>query len=203
MFSSLLAATDEQRRAERDLRLTEMFYHSLVETIPQMILCKDLEGRFTFANQKFCAELGRSFDDIVGKTDLDFFPRELAEKYRSDDRKVLASGQVLDVVEEHVTPKGEKLYVQVMKTPLIGTDGKAIGIQGIFWDVTRRMQAEEKLKEQNVMLQELAPRSTRPMKPSRRPRAGWFRPRNWLAWDSSSPGSPMRSITHWHLSATT
>jgi len=156
IFSSLLAATDEQRRAERDLRQTEMFYHSLVETIPQMILCKDLEGRFTFANQKFCAELGRSLDEILGKTDLDFFPRELAEKYRRDDQKVLESGQVLDVVEQHVTPKGEKLYVQVMKTPLFGPEGESIGIQGIFWDVTRRMQAEEQLKEQNVMLQELA-----------------------------------------------
>jgi PAS domain S-box-containing protein len=156
LFSSLLAAADEQRRAERDLRQTEMFYHSLVETIPQMILCKDLKGRFTFANQKFCAELGRGLDEILGKTDLDFFPRELAEKYRRDDRKVLESRQILDVVEEHVTPKGEKLYVQVMKTPLFGPEGEPIGIQGIFWDVTPRMQAEEQLKKQNVTLQELA-----------------------------------------------
>ncbi len=156
MFASLLAAADEQRRAERDLRQTEMSYHSLVETIPQMILCKDLAGRFTFANQKFCAELGRSRDEILGKTDLDFFPRELAEKYRRDDHKVLESGELLDVVEEHVAPKGEKLYVQVMKTPLYGPEGEPIGIQGIFWDVTRRMQAEEQLKKQNVMLQELA-----------------------------------------------
>jgi two-component system, NtrC family, sensor kinase len=155
LFSNLLAAADERKRAERELRQTEMFYHSLVETIPQMILRKDLEGRFTFANQKFCAELGRSLDEILGKTDLDFFPRELAEKYRRDDQKVLESGEVLDVVEQHVTPKGEKLYVQVMKTPLVGPDGKAIGIQGIFWDVTGRMQAEEKLKEQYVRLQEL------------------------------------------------
>jgi PAS domain S-box-containing protein len=156
LFSSLLAAADERQRAERDLRQTELFYHSLVETIPQMILRKDLEGRFTFANQKFCAELGHSLDEILGKTDLDFFPRELAEKYRSDDRKVLESGQALDVVEEHVTPKGEKLYVQVMKTPLYGPDGKAIGIQGIFWDVTRRMEAEEQLKQKNVVLEALA-----------------------------------------------
>ena len=156
LFSDLKAAAAERRRAERALRQTEVFYHSLVETIPQMILCKDLEGRFTFANQKFCAELGTTLDEIKGKTDLDFFPRELAEKYRRDDQKVIESGQVLDVVEEHVTPKGEKLYVQVMKTPLLGADGKPIGIQGIFWDVTERLQAEEKLKEQNVTLQELA-----------------------------------------------
>ncbi len=155
-FSQLRAQATERRRAERALLQTEVFYHSLVETIPQMILCKDLEGRFTFANQKFCAELGTTLEAIKGKTDLDFFPKELAEKYRADDRRVIESGQVLDVVEQHVTPKGEKLYVQTMKTPLFGPDGEAIGIQGIFWDVTERMRAEEKLKEQNVTLQELA-----------------------------------------------
>ena len=48
-------------------------------------------------------------------------------------------------LHKHVTPKGEKLYVQVMKTPLFGPDGKAIGIQGIFWDVTERLRAEEVL----------------------------------------------------------
>jgi PAS domain S-box-containing protein len=156
VFSDLRRQAAERRHAERALRQTELFYHSLVESIPQMILCKDLDGRFTFANQKFCAELGQSLEEIKGKTDFDFFPAELAQKYRRDDRAVIESGQVLDVVEEHVTPKGEKLYVQVMKTPLHGPDGKAIGIQGIFWDVTARLRDEEKLREQNILLQELA-----------------------------------------------
>jgi PAS domain S-box-containing protein len=157
MLSSDFEAVNlERRQAERALLQTEVFYHSLVETIPQMILCKDLEGRFIFANQKFCNELGRTRDEINGKTDLDFFPPALAEKYRRDDMTVLETGQVLDVVEEHVTPKGEKLYVQVMKTPLYGALNKPIGIQAIFWDVTERLRAEEKLKEQNVTLQALA-----------------------------------------------
>jgi PAS domain S-box-containing protein len=146
----------ERRRAERALRQTEVFYHTLVETIPQMILCKDLEGRFTFANGRFCAELGTTLEEIKGKTDFDFFPRELAEKYRADDRRVLESRQVLDVVERHITPKGETLYVQTMKAPLLGPDGDPIGIQAIFWDVTERMRAEEQLKEKNIALEELA-----------------------------------------------
>ena len=146
----------ERSQAEQARLQTEVFYHSLVETIPQMILCKDLEGRFTFANRKFCAELGSTLENIKGKTDLDFFPRELAEKYRRDDKQMLESGEILDIVEEHVTPRGEKLYVQVMKTPLSGPDGEPIGVQGIFWDVTERRRAEEKLKDQNVTLQELA-----------------------------------------------
>src|SRR5262245_57939046 len=155
-MAQLRAQVAKRRRAERSLRQTEVFYHTLVETIPQMILCKDLEGRFTFANGRFCAELGTTLEEIKGKTDLDFFPRELAEKYRADDRKVLEGRQVLDVVERHVTPKGETLYVQTMKAPVLGPDDEPIGIQAIFWDVTERMRAEERLKEQNITLQELA-----------------------------------------------
>ena len=117
-FSHLRAQAAGRRRAERALLQTEVFYHSLVETIPQRILCKDLEGRFTFANQKFCKALGTTLEAIIGKTDLDFFPRALAEKYRARRRRGDRSGQVFEIVEEHITPKGEKLYVQVMKTPL-------------------------------------------------------------------------------------
>jgi len=156
LSTDLEAAAEERGRAIRAQREMEFLYHSLVETLPQMILRKDLDGRFTFANQRFCNELGRSLDEIVGKKDFDFFPRDLAEKYRRDDRWVIESGEVLDVVEEHITPQGEKLYVQVMKTCLMSADGRPIGIQGIFWDVTDRVRAEEQLREQNIQLQELA-----------------------------------------------
>ncbi len=155
LWQSLNSAAD-RRQSDSESHQTEVFYHSLVETIPQMILCKDLEGRFTFANQKFCVELGHTLEEIKGKTDFDFFPKELAEKYRRDDKDVLANGQPIDIVEEHVTPKGEKLYVQVMKTPLYSADGTPIGIQGLFWNVTERMRAEETLKHQNITLQKLA-----------------------------------------------
>ena len=154
----VLLASDYEKleQAHRELHQSQVFYHTLVESIPQMTLCKDLEGRFTFANGRFLAELGITLEDLKGKTDFDFFPRELAEKYVADDLRVLESGQVLDVIEEHVTPKGEKLYVQAMKTPLLGRDGEPIGIQGIFWDVTERMRAEEQLKEKNIALEQLA-----------------------------------------------
>ena len=85
----------QRRQAEENLRNSEALYHSLVETLPQNILRKDLQGRFTFANQQFCKILGRPLEEIVGKTDFDFFPRELAEKYQRDDRRVMQTGQAL------------------------------------------------------------------------------------------------------------
>lgn len=147
---------EERRKANRALQNSEAVYYSLVETLPQAILRKDMDGKFTFANSRFCTELGRSLEDMQGKTDFDFFPAEFAEKYRRDDQRVIETGETLDVVEQHVTPHGEKLYVQVIKTPVLGRDGKPMGIQGIFWDVTARKRAEEQLQEQNRLLEEMA-----------------------------------------------
>ncbi|MCX6927608.1 MAG: PAS domain S-box protein, partial [Verrucomicrobia bacterium] len=63
----------QRRQAEQNLRTSEALYHSLVETLPQNIFRKDLQGRFTFGNQQFCKILNRSLQEIIGKTDFDFF----------------------------------------------------------------------------------------------------------------------------------
>jgi sigma-B regulation protein RsbU (phosphoserine phosphatase) len=141
-----------RRQAEEKVRNSEALYHSLVETLHQNILRKDLEGHFTFANQHFCKILGRPLEEIVGKTDFDFFPRELAEKYQRDDRRVLQTGKPYETVEEHQPPSGGKIYVQVVKTPLYGADGGIIGLQGIFWDITQQRLAEEKIRRVNALL---------------------------------------------------
>jgi sigma-B regulation protein RsbU (phosphoserine phosphatase) len=142
----------QRRQTEENLRTSEALYHSLVETLPQNILRKDLRGRFTFANQQFCRMLGRSLADIVGKTDFEFFPRELADKYQRDDQRVMQTGKPYETVEEHQPPGGDKLYVQVVKTPLYGADGAIIGLQGIFWDITQQRLADEKIRRAHALL---------------------------------------------------
>ena len=97
----------EQKGAELELRRSEILFHSLVENLPQNIFRKDSAGRFTFANTRFCEELGKPRREIIGKTDFDFFPADLAGKYREDDLGIIESGESLDAVEEHVTPEGE------------------------------------------------------------------------------------------------
>ena len=143
----------QRRQAEEKVRHSEALYHSLVETLPQNIFRKNPAGRFTFANQHFCETLGRPLEDIVGKTDFDFFPHELAEKYQRDDQRVLETGKPFETVEEHQPPGGGKLYVQVVKTPL-REDGRIIGLQGIFWDITQQRLAEEKIRRANAALNE-------------------------------------------------
>jgi len=144
----------QRREAEAKLRHSEGLYHSLVETLPQNIFRKDLQERFTFANQQFCRTLGRELKDIIGRTDFDFFPEAMARKYQQDDRSVLDTGKSLEAVEEHCPPGGGKLYVQVVKTPLRGAYGQISGLQGIFWDITEQKLAEQRISKANTALAE-------------------------------------------------
>jgi PAS domain S-box-containing protein len=139
----------ERRKAEEALRESEALYHSLVESLPCSVFRKDLEGRFTFANHRFCELVGRPLDQLLGKNDFDVNPRDLAEKYQRDDQKVLATGGVLEDVEEHISRIEGKsnLYLHVLKTAVRDADGHITGVQGISWDVTARKLAEEELRK--------------------------------------------------------
>lgn len=136
-----------RRQAEESVKESEALYHSLVETMPQNVFRKDLQGRFTFANQQYCQHYGAPLADILGKTDYDFFPPELARQYQTDDKRVMTTGQTLAIVEEHQPLGRAKSFVQVVKTPLHGKDGTVIGLQGIFWDITEQKLAEERVRQ--------------------------------------------------------
>jgi sigma-B regulation protein RsbU (phosphoserine phosphatase) len=142
----------QSRQIEQALRKSESLYHSLVETMPQNVFRKDLQGRFTFANQQYCDHYNCKLEDILGKNDFDFFPKELAEKYQRDDQRVLETGQTFEITEEHHPFGQEKTAVQVVKTPLYGADGKIAGLQGIFWDITEKKRAEEQIRRTTAEL---------------------------------------------------
>ena len=151
----------QRRKVELALMESEAFYQSLVETLPLAMLRKDLQGRFTFANRLLCEALRRTPEEIVGRTDYDFFPRELAEKYRGDDRRVLEAERDLEVTEEFQTPSGERRYTHVVKTPVYDATGNLVGIQGIFSDVTEKKRAEIELQQTQARLQAVLDAATR------------------------------------------
>ena len=91
----------EEQLAKEALRTSENFYATLVESLPQFIIRKDTGGRFTFANQRFCAALGRPLADILGKTDHEFYPSHLAEKYHRDDLRVMATREPVQPSVSH------------------------------------------------------------------------------------------------------
>ena len=142
----------QRRQMEQELRNSESLYHSLVETMPQNVFRKDLQGRFTFANQQYCKHYHCKLEDILGKTDFDFFPQELAEQYTKDDQRVMQTGQTYEITEEHHPLGQDKRITRVVKTPLYGADGNIIGLQGIFWDITEQQLAEERIRQANIEL---------------------------------------------------
>ena len=144
----------ERERAQTEILNSGALYTSLVENLPVHVMRKSLDGRFTFASQSFCDLLGRQSEEIIGKTDFDFYPEELARKYRLDDQRVAEAGELFETVEEN-KKDGETRYVQVMKSPVRDAAARIIGIQVIFWDVTERKKAEMALERERYRLHAL------------------------------------------------
>jgi len=143
--AALNTELSERKRAENSLRDSEALYHSLVDTLPISILRKDLQGRVTYGNQGYCDMMKRPLASLIGKTDFDLFPGDMANKYASDDDKVVTTGTMFEDIEEHRKPDGTNLHVHVLKAPVRDARGGIVGTQVIFWDVTARKQAEEAL----------------------------------------------------------
>lgn len=135
-----------QRRNE-ELRAAELFYHSLVESLPQIIVRKDAHGVITYANQAFADLLGRPLAEIIGRDESAFYPAEEAAKFRADDAQVMASGRTLEF-ESVVEKKGQpSRYMHVKKVPLFDAEHRLLGVQALFWDMTIFRETEERLKE--------------------------------------------------------
>lgn len=136
----------EDQQALQALRTSQRRYHSLVENLPVCLYRKDGAGRFTYANQRFCAFLGKPFEEVIGRTDHDLFSPELADAFRRDDESVFTGGTALKKEEALQTPGHPPEYVEAIKVPIRDGDGIA-GVQGIFWNIDERKEAERALRE--------------------------------------------------------
>ncbi|MBU1231140.1 MAG: PAS domain S-box protein [Proteobacteria bacterium] len=137
----------ERKQAEKALREREAYLTAIIENQPGLVWLKDSESRFLAVNTKFATSCGnKSPADLVGNTDLDIWPQELAAKYRLDDRKVMQSGQPT-IVEELILDQGEPRWFETFKMPVRDGLGSIIGTTGYAFDITERKQAEEALRE--------------------------------------------------------
>jgi PAS domain S-box-containing protein len=119
------------KRAEEKTRDSEALYRSLIESLPQCIFRKDLEGRYEYVNQRLCEMIGKTKEEFLGKTDFDTNPRVLATKYRRDDKWVMTHEKVFEDIEEFKT-KTKKIKIHVRKTPVYDSKGRVVGVQGVF-----------------------------------------------------------------------
>ena len=136
----------EQKKDEEELRKSEETYRTLAGNIPQKIFLKDRNSIYISGNENYARDLGIGPEELAGKTDFDFFPRELAEKYRSDDKRIMESGKTEDIEEDYIQD-GHEVFIHTVKTPVRDEEGNIVGVLGIFWDITERKKAKEKLRE--------------------------------------------------------
>ena len=149
----------QRKRAEEELRKRDRQQKAILNNIPDMAWLKDKESRYIAANEAFAASCGVSPEELVGKTDLDLWPKDLAEKYRDDDRDVMESGKQKQLEEPLTNIEGKKTWVETIKTPIYNDEGEVIGTTGIAHDITVRKKAEEQieksLREKEVLLREV------------------------------------------------
>ncbi len=142
----------ERKKAETDLRRSEGRLKAILNNIPDFAWLKDTESRFIAVNEAVAKACGVSSDELVGKTDLDLWPRELADMYRADDMEVVKSGKRKSVVEPMVGKDGEKKWIATIKSPIYDEEGNVAGTAGIARDITEMKRAEEMLQFRNVLL---------------------------------------------------
>lgn len=135
----------EREKAAIELKSTRIFLDAIVESIPSMLFVKDVkDGRFVLINKAGEHLLGLTRDEIVGKTDFDFFTKADAERFIAADRAVVA-GEELVVIENEPVPTSKG--VRSLRTQKVGVpdaDGKPRYLLGVSEDVTERLAMEKR-----------------------------------------------------------
>lgn len=154
-----------QRQVEAALRESEALYQSLVRELPCGIFRKDAAGRYVFVNDQFCRTNGLNGKDMLGRTPKEFgehmtyaertlLPNELieqriqlGEKGVSNHEHIMRTGENILVDEVLLLADGSRKYFQVIKSPVRNLAGEIIGSQGIQFEITERVLAEDRLQK--------------------------------------------------------
>ena len=144
----------EHERTERALRESETKYRNLFDNIPQKVFYKDANSVYLAVNPSYANSFDLKPDDFINKTDLDFFPEELAKQYQSDDHEIMEHGEITDYDEEYVVA-GERWTAHTVKVPTYDDEGNLSGILSILWDITERKLFEDTLRCSLALSQEI------------------------------------------------
>ncbi|MBF0544104.1 MAG: PAS domain-containing protein [Candidatus Riflebacteria bacterium] len=139
-------------KLKESLKKSEERYRFLIDNLEQNIFYKDLNSKYIYCNLPYARFLKIKPEEITGKNDFDFFPKEFAEKYRADDKKFISEG-TSHTVEEKVVQGSKEFWVLTTKTPVRDENGQIIGLLGIFHDITEKKVLEDQIKNMNQFLE--------------------------------------------------
>jgi PAS domain S-box-containing protein len=132
-------------------------FKTLIDNIPDLIYIKNTDHQYVIVNKQMTKTLGiKNTNDLIGRTDVDFYPKELAELYKKDENAILSEGKhIISKDEIGLDEKGNTRYISTTKVPLRNSKDEIVGLLGIGRDITKQKIAEQKLIEHSDNLQEI------------------------------------------------
>lgn len=134
-----------QKEVEDALKKSTQQQTAILNSIPDIAWLKDQDSRLIAVNEAFGRVCGMAPEKVVGRTDVDIWPPELADAYRVDDRVVMRTRRRKRLEERMIDSQGAEIWLETIKTPVVDGDGRVIGISGIARDITERRRAERAL----------------------------------------------------------
>ena len=137
----------ERKRSEQELKAKRSLFRAMIDQVQDYLFVKDTESRFVVANRAVAADLGFRPDDVLGKTDFELHPADLAARFFADEQKVISSGEPLFNIEEYVIDTSKSIkWMSTSKMPLRNERDEVIGIVGISRNITERKRAEDQIR---------------------------------------------------------
>jgi len=146
----VMQATLRLRRANRDIREREAYLDTVIEHLPVAVFGKDPRNGFAFTlwNAESERMFGLRKEDVLSKTDYDFFPKDQADFFRAKDQDVVREGRVLDIPEERISSKSMgEITLHTRKLPLFDEAGEPYLLLGISENITEQRAMEEALRQ--------------------------------------------------------
>ncbi|MGC4077590.1 MAG: PAS domain-containing protein [Rubrivivax sp.] len=141
-----LTRAERERAEDRERMRALQLLDAVADNAGEAIFAKDLEGRYLFVNRVACERSGSTREQLIGRSDADIFPADLAAEYVADDRRTLEHGVPLTSEQTMPTPAGLR-YLAVTKAPLRDADGRIVGLVGVASDLTEVRRGEQALRE--------------------------------------------------------
>lgn len=154
MVKVLQANVAERETTEKLLRSREERFHAFMDHLQGFSWIKDEQGRYVFANRYFINTFGLDPNAIIGKTDTELFSPEVAEAFRTNDRKVIESNRDLEVIETFFV-NNEVRHGLANKFPLQYGDKERVLVGGLAIDITERIRKEQLLARQAQIIDQI------------------------------------------------
>lgn len=138
--AKLEIALGRAEATEQELRRIVSMQKNILDGIPDLAWLKDREGRFLAVNQAFEQACGIDAQKLIGMTDFDFWPHEVAERFRADDREVMKTGRRKRIEETLVRESAEQTWIETIKSPIRDESRAVMGTTGISRNITKYVQ---------------------------------------------------------------